>query len=221
MELTSRAFKHKTGLPSPRGIVDRIPSPRDIADRIPSPRDIADRIPRPSLRRGSRPEPRQLAGAALAALTAGAAGAFFLDPQSGKQRRHVARDRIAAFLRRRAADAQRKADYAAGHVKGAAYEATRPAQPERPAPNDQALTDRVKSEIFRPADAPKDSVNVNVEDGVVYLRGEVKRPEDISALVDAASSIDGVRAVESLLHLPGTPVATKADGGRRTAAATR
>ena len=35
------------------------------------------------------------------------------------------------------------------------------------------LAERVKSELFRPADAPKDSVNVSVESGVVYLRGEL------------------------------------------------
>jgi len=71
-----------------------------------------------------------------------------------------------------------------------------------PAPNDQALADRVKSEIFQPEDAPKGSVNVNVENGVVYLRGEVKRPDQIRKLVEQAGEVDGVTAVESLLHTP-------------------
>jgi osmotically-inducible protein OsmY len=143
-------------------------------------------------------------------LAAGAAGAYFLDPQQGKRRRHVAQDRVAAFFRRGAAEAQRKADYAAGEARGAAFEAVRPMQPERPAANDQALADRVRSEIFRPAEAPKDSVNVNVEEGVVYLRGEVKRPEDVRSLGEAAARVDGVRSVENLLHLPRTPAPTKA-----------
>jgi osmotically-inducible protein OsmY len=76
------------------------------------------------------------------------------------------------------------------------------AAPEKPAPNDQALAERVKSEIFQPADAPKDSVSINVEDGVVYLRGEVKRPEQIRKLVNEAGAVDGVRSVENLLHTP-------------------
>jgi osmotically-inducible protein OsmY len=36
----------------------------------------------------------------------------------------------------------------------------------------------------------------------VYLRGEVKRPDEIKKLVDQAGSIDGVAGVENLLHTP-------------------
>jgi osmotically-inducible protein OsmY len=173
-----------------------------------------------SARSRGRTQPRRV-GALVAGGAAGAAGAYFLDPNSGKRRRHIARDRVASFFRSRAADAQRGAEYAKGHAKGAAYEATRPLQPERPAANDQALADRVKSEIFRPADAPKGTVNVNVENGVVYLRGEVSRPEEIESLVAAAESVDGVRSVENLLHLPGTPAQTKGDGRKAGTAASR
>jgi osmotically-inducible protein OsmY len=60
----------------------------------------------------------------------------------------------------------------------------------------------VKSEIFQPADAPKDSVNISVENGVVYLRGQVKRPDEIKKLVKEAESVDGVRGVENLLQTP-------------------
>ena len=83
---------------------------------------------------------------------------------------------------------------------GAGASPTKPV--EKAAPNDQALADRVKSEIFQPADAPKGSVNVNVENGVVYLRGEVRRPDEISRLVQQAREVEGVSAVESLLHTP-------------------
>jgi osmotically-inducible protein OsmY len=61
------------------------------------------------------------------------------------------------------------------------------------------------SEIFRPADAPKHKVKVDAVDGVVYLKGQVKRPEDIEELVSATRNVEGVRRVESLLHTPGTP----------------
>ena len=43
--------------------------------------------------------------------------------------------------------------------------------------SDPTLTNKVETEIFRSADAPKGSVNVVVADGVVELRGEVKNPE--------------------------------------------
>ena len=113
-----------------------------------------------------------------AAGAAGLAAGYFLDPDSGRRRRNVARDRTVGLIRRGARKARR--DDA----------------------NDQTLAERVRSEIFQPADAPKESVSVNVENGVVYLRGEVKRPDEIKKLVKDAESVDGVRGVENLLHTP-------------------
>jgi osmotically-inducible protein OsmY len=57
-------------------------------------------------------------------------------------------------------------------------------------------------------------VNVNVVDGVVYLRGEVKRPEQVKELEREALRIPEVRGVENLLHLHKTPAPTRADAPR-------
>lgn len=81
--------------------------------------------------------------------------------------------------------------------------------------DDVTLTRKVESEIFRARGAPKSTVNVNVVDGVVWLRGEVKRPEQIRSLERKARSIPEVRGVENLLHLVKTPAATRADTPRR------
>jgi osmotically-inducible protein OsmY len=132
----------------------------------------------------------------------GLAAGYFLDPEAGRRRRNEARDRALAMIRRGADRTRREAEYRTGQVEGKVEAAKSHARPEKPAPNDQALAERVKSEIFQPADAPKGSVNVNVENGVVYLRGEVKRPDEIRKLVDQAGGIDGVAAVENLLHTP-------------------
>jgi osmotically-inducible protein OsmY len=137
-----------------------------------------------------------------AAGAVGLAAGYFLDPDSGKRRRHIARDRALALIRRGADKTRREADYVAGTVEGKVEAAKSKTAPEKPAPNDQALAERVKSEIFQPADAPKESVNINVEDGVVYLRGEVKRPDQIRKLVKEAGAVDGVKGVENLLHTP-------------------
>ena len=131
---------------------------------------------------------------------AGLAAGYFLDPESGKRRRHIARDRALAMIRRGADRTRREAGYRAGQVEGKFEAAKSAAAPEKPAANDQALAERVKSEIFQPADAPKGSVNVNVEHGVVYLRGEVKQADQIRKLVEQAGSVDGVAGVENLLH---------------------
>src|SRR3954451_401669 len=134
-----------------------------------------------------------------AAGAAGLAAGYFLDPDSGRRRRHEARDRALAVIRRGADRTRREAEYRTDQVEGKIAEAKSEAGPERPAANDQALADRVRSEIFQPADAPKGSVNVNVENGVVYLRGEVEQPDQIRKLVEQAGSVDGVSAVENLL----------------------
>jgi osmotically-inducible protein OsmY len=47
---------------------------------------------------------------------------------------------------------------------------------ERPReqPDDAALARKVETELFRDADVPKGDINVNAEDGVVFLRGRSK-----------------------------------------------
>ncbi|HYM63197.1 MAG TPA: BON domain-containing protein [Gaiellaceae bacterium] len=71
--------------------------------------------------------------------------------------------------------------------------------------DDATLAQKVQTEIFRAADSPKGAVNVNVADGVVQLRGEVQGPGLINELVEKARHVQGVRDVESFLHLPKTP----------------
>ena len=156
-----------------------------------------------------RPAPTTSTGVALAAATAGgAAGAYFLDPHNGRRRRHVAFDRVRALARRGATEGERTARYATGVAKGAAYEATGAGNGAESLP-DPDLANKVRSEIFRAQDAPKGEVNVNAENGVVYLRGEVGSAEDAGRLATEAGEIGGVREVVSLLHAPGEPAPTK------------
>lgn len=145
---------------------------------------------------------------ALGAVAAGAAGAYFFDPRDGARRRHVARDRVFAAARRparkAAAEANRKASYAEGVVRGAVHEASTPGQERDPRRlNDPALARKIESEVLGATDAPKESTSVNVEDGVVYLRGELGSPEEIRRLIGATKKVPGVSDVRSLLHLPG------------------
>src|SRR5206468_2087268 len=134
--------------------------------------------------------------------------AFFLDPDNGRRRRHTTRDRVAAFVRRRSRLAARKARYVEGvaHGVGArAAAASRHSPPPVATLEDVSLARKVETEIFRPSDAPKGQVDVNVENGIVYLRGQVDRPEHVERLAKAAGKVEGVQGVENLLHLPGAP----------------
>lgn len=148
-------------------------------------------------------------GAFLAGWGAGAAAEYMLDPRQGKRRRHMFRDQTMAALRRGSRQMGRKTRYMAYKAEGVVAEATPPRRDSSEL-NDPALAAKVESELFRPADAPKGSVDLNVEDGVVYLRGAVESREQIEDLLARAGEVHGVKRVESLLHLPGSPAPHKA-----------
>ena len=133
---------------------------------------------------------------------AGAAAAHFLDPDSGRRRRHMARDQAASRATSAASAMQTRAQYTAGQVQGAAHAVT----PHRHEPmDDMTLADRVRSEIFRDHDAPKGSVSVDVQSGVAYLRGEVADQTWIDRLGTSTRRVEGITGVKNLLHAPGTP----------------
>jgi osmotically-inducible protein OsmY len=138
-----------------------------------------------------------LFGAAL-----GAAAAHFLDPQSGSRRRHEMRDQAASKLHTGVGQATSTARYVAGKAKGAVATAT-PTRAEEV--DDVTLAHKVESEIFRAPDAPKGAVSIDVQRGVVNLRGVVADDQWIARLADDASHVDGVKGVNNLLHRPGTP----------------
>jgi len=138
----------------------------------------------------------------LAGSGAGAAAAYLLDPQQGKRRRHVIRDWTLARLRRRTREAGKKSRYMADKAQSVVAEAPVPGRDSSEL-NDPALAAKVESELFRPEGAPKGSVDVNVEDRVVYLRGEVADRSQLEELIARAQAVDGVARAENLLHLPG------------------
>ena len=70
------------------------------------------------------------------------------------------------------------------------------------------LARKVETEIFRDAEVPKGQINVNAEDGVVFLRGEVQ-PDLIEDLAAKARDVQGVLGVENLLHAPGQEAPAK------------
>jgi hypothetical protein len=135
----------------------------------------------------------------LAAI--GAALAYFFDPQQGARRRNMARDRFLAFFRQSGRRAARAGRGVGAEAHGLKQKATHMRE-EPKTFDDQTLKAKVESEVFRPADAPKGDVNVNVENGVVYLRGQVERPEIVNELEDRVRSVQGVERVENLLHTP-------------------
>lgn len=102
-----------------------------------------------------------------------------------------------------------------GKTKAAANAVTPSPTPDY---DDVTLTRKVESEIFRPEGAPKGSVSVNTENGVVSLRGELSNVDEIEALEAATRKVDGVKDVNNLLHPPNTEAPTKTEGKFRSLA---
>lgn len=135
--------------------------------------------------------------------------AYFLDPRSGRVRRAKAKDQAAAKLRRTRREAQQKASYLGGKVEGVVHTVTKPG--DQPPQDDKTLVDKIKSEVLGGAEFEGHQVVVDAADGVVALRGEVKRPEQVKELEAAVRKVPGVRDVENFVHLPATPPPNKQD----------
>lgn len=129
--------------------------------------------------------------------------AWLFDRRSGPRRRHVLRDRTLAAFRRGGRRLGRVARGARAKLFGLSRRLAH--LRERPKELDDAtLASKVKSKVFRDPAMPKGLVDVNAEEGIVYLRGEVPTPDLIRELVERTRRVRGVRGVENLLHLPST-----------------
>jgi osmotically-inducible protein OsmY len=139
----------------------------------------------------------------------GALIAYFFDPDSGRRRRALARDRIPAFFRRLSERAERAGRTVSAEAEGVKQKAKHLKEEEKPQPDDVTLARKVETEIFRDADVPKGKINVNAENGKIVLRGEVEQPELIKDLEKRTKKVQGVKEVENLLHTPGTAASAK------------
>lgn len=152
-----------------------------------------------------RRRPWALAATAAGGVAVGALFEYFLDPSGGRRRRHTARDRTMARVRRTERRAARRARRTEAHAAGVVRRTLNARRRTREPLDDVALAHKVESELFRRAPVPKGQIDINAEEGVVFLRGVVDRADDITGAEKLARDVGGVRGVENLLHLPGTP----------------
>jgi BON domain-containing protein len=146
----------------------------------------------------------------IAGAIAGAVTVYFFDPERGRARRAVFVDWSGARLRRgwRALDQlwKRTGDRAAALPQ----RMVRLQTGSRPV-DDLTLRDRVESEVLRSRDLPKGQINFDVASGVVTVRGQVDNAFQIATIEKAVLKVAGVRGVENLLHVNGTPAPNKAE----------
>ena len=141
----------------------------------------------------------------LSAAMGGAALAYFLDPQSGRRRRHQTRDQLLSLARQGTKRARKLVHHASADAAGTARRAAHALRRAEDVELDDAtLVDKVESIVFRNHDLPKGQININAENGVVFLRGQVERSELVEALETRVRKVNGVKDVENLLHTRGT-----------------
>ena len=146
----------------------------------------------------------------LLGAAAGAAAAFLFDPARGRARRARLTDQGGAMVRRMTRQGEGLLRRVRSDVEGK-LAATRAAGSAEARPVDDAtLTDRVQSVVFRDPSVPKGDLNVNVERGIVVLRGEIPDEEMRARIVSEVEAVEGVWSVRDLLHLPGEPAPTVA-----------
>ena len=138
----------------------------------------------------------------LAAAVGGAALAYFMDPQNGRRRRHVTRDRALSLARHSLRRGRKLVHHVSSDARGYVDRA-RHAGASTDELDDATLVDKVESIVFRDRDVPKGQNNINAENGVVFLRGQVEQPELVSSLEARVRKVRGVRGVQNLLHTAG------------------
>jgi osmotically-inducible protein OsmY len=124
-------------------------------------------------------------------MALGAGLMFMLDPNAGRRRRAVTRDKALSLSRRTARRAQALAQQAADRGRGAIAEA-RAADDEWV--DDQTLVARVRSEIGRVVSHPG-SLHIDAVDGCVTMRGPIFVWE-ADAAVAAVENTRGVAMVD-------------------------
>jgi osmotically-inducible protein OsmY len=135
----------------------------------------------------------------LAAAIGGAAFMYFADAQNGRRRRHVTRDRALSLARHGARRGRKLVHHVSSDAKGY-VERAKHAHVREEELDDTTLVDKVESIVFRDRDVPKGRININAENGVVFLRGEVDSPELVNALEVRVRKVRGVRGVKNLLN---------------------
>jgi hypothetical protein len=134
---------------------------------------------------------------------------YFMDPERGRRRRHMLRDRLLARTRRVERSIASVWRGAAAEAYGVSHRLVHRVPREAEVADDETLRQRVESQLFRDRHVPKGNLNISCEHGMVILRGELESPTEISHVEDRVRSVPGVHGVQNLLHPRGTPAPNK------------
>jgi mRNA-degrading endonuclease toxin of MazEF toxin-antitoxin module len=157
----------------------------------------------------------------ISAVAAGAAAMYYLDPEQGKRRRALVRDKVVSVSHDAADVAQAKSRHVANRMKGLAAEggshfrSSAPVSPKR-------IHQRVRACLGRVTTHPK-AVHVDVlDEGEVRLSGHILAGE-IDTVLSEVGAVDGVKHVHSdlMIHETAGNIPQLQGGGRSGNGASR
>ena len=154
----------------------------------------------------------------LATLAVGAAAMYYADPETGRRRRVIARDKLNAASHDASHLARVKSKRASDRFKGLMAR-LRFAQASPPRDDDH-LCERIRSRLGRLVSHPK-AVDVEVRQGRVQLSGHILADE-VEGLLRTLSAMTGVQGIDNMLSVHQVAGTTpELQGGRRSRRARR
>jgi hypothetical protein len=149
----------------------------------------------------------------IAAAALGAAAMYLLDPDKGRRRRAIGRDRVRALAGDIGDFIGKAMRDAAGRLQGLKAEAIAQLRRDR-VPDDLMLIERVRARMGRIVSHPH-AIQIGANQGRIMLSGPILAGE-IGPLLDAARLGRGVRGVEDELVVHDHPEAVPSlQGGHR------
>ena len=137
----------------------------------------------------------------------GAAATYFFDPELGPARRARLQEQLGAGLRDGQQLVERSVRQLQERVEGL---------PSAREDDDLTVLGRVERALLEVPGLARRSVDAEVIDGQLVLRGEVASTEQEREVIEAASGVAGVTGVESRLRLPGEGILDGPVPGQRT-----
>jgi gas vesicle protein len=141
--------------------------------------------------------PTLITGAAI-----GAAAAYLLDPDRGRSRRARLHDRTAALARKAARRSRSWIRYRQGAARGVAHTLSKTIRERGRFVDDDTLLQKIRSEAIGPWDNPaREDVEVDVDRGIVTLKGRVATSVDRIELIELILKVDGVDTIRDRVEV--------------------
>ena len=173
----------------------------DVVEDISEPSGFGRRLRRTFTGSGPSREYAETGSNVIAAaigLGVGAGLMYLLDPNAGRRRRAVAKDKAVNWSRSAAAEVNRRAKDIGNRAAGAMTEAREAYERGGEEVPDRKLVDRVRAELGHVVSNSHD-IQVSARNGHVTLVGHARSGE-IDAAVSSAAGVRGVKSVDNRLE---------------------